>query len=132
MNKDTDAEFKSKDQPPLVLSSVEEDLRILDRILDDIDKIDRENYVDTMIDCNVHHNNNNNNTSRKKNNHQNEAGKGEEAQKLVDKKLTTEQVITFVAGNLLLFTSVAIGFAYETGQQFGIQGPFDFVYTVCR
>lgn len=78
-----------------LVSSVEEDLRILDRILDDIENLDEDKYVDTMIDCN--NKNNNNNNSNKRNNGVN---KVEEVEKLVvdkNKKLkTTEQVNMFL------------------------------------
>lgn len=84
------------------VSSVEEDLRILDRILDDIENLGDDKYVDTMLDCGSKkkegiNNNNSKNSSHLKRN----AGKVEEVQKLVvEKKLTaTEQVNR----NLFLF-----------------------------
>ncbi|KAK6639854.1 hypothetical protein RUM43_008129 [Polyplax serrata] len=84
---------------PNSVSSVEEDLRILDRILDDIENIGDDNYVDTMLDCGnkkkESHSNSKNSTHLKRN-----VGKVEEVQKLVvEKKLTaTEQ--SFLSENL--------------------------------
>ncbi|KAL0276808.1 UNVERIFIED_CONTAM: hypothetical protein PYX00_004299 [Menopon gallinae] len=94
----TERNLKSSANPEPV-SSVEEDLRILDRILDDIENLEEDNYDDTMIDRSNYNNNNNNKSSvssgnANKNNRKNGSGKKEEVQKLVvEKKLTaTEQV----------------------------------------
>lgn len=80
------------------VTSVEEDLRILDRILDDIENLDEDEYVDTMIDCNNRNNNNNNtdhkNSKKKKNN--DDADRTEEVKTLVverGKKLTTSEKV---------------------------------------
>lgn len=91
---------------PNSVSSVEEDLRILDRILDDIENIGDDNYVDTMLDCGnkkkESHSNSKNSTHLKRN-----VGKVEEVQKLVvEKKLTaTEQVRIIIYIYLLISES---------------------------